>query len=178
MWLPGWIALVAFVVILTVLAITKRGEKSWLDKFPPLKNEEVLFVDDTAKFTSYFRGTPQIYGMYPGGHVVVTNKRILLAQKALFIKRFRLSFAINYVESGPVLTQQFFMGGGLFKDGKFMEQAHLDFYTSPDRIKFITEKGAQALEITIPFPDPGPLLAEPRFVISTKNIQAYKKIFK
>ncbi len=164
------------VVVLFVAALIFAGfmgKNAFLDKMTWLPDEKQMFVDD-AKFRGYFRGVKQIYSIFPMGHIVVTNKRILLTQRTIWGGRYRIDYAINYVDKGPELTEADMLGGALLKmDGAGFPT----FFSSPERVTYTTEKNIPVVQVTVPFPNHGPLMAEPRFVIYTKNSDQYKQVF-
>ncbi len=160
-----------FIIAIIVMGFVTRN--AFLDKITWLPGEKVVFTDN-ATFEGYFRGTKRIYSIFPLGHVVVTNRRILFTQRTLWGGRYRIDYAVDYVDKGPELTQADMMGEALFKT---KGTGFPTFYSTPDRVTYITEKNKPAVQVTVPFPDHGPLMAEPRLVIYTKKINDYKKIF-
>lgn len=160
-----------------VLALVYMGYKNrngFLDKITWLPGEKVLLTDD-VKFTGYFRGTKQIKSNFPFGHIVITNQRLLLTQKTIWGGRFKIDYAVDYTHKGEPLSQADMMGGGLFKLGT---DGFFTFYTTLDRITSTTENSKPIVQVTVPFPDHGPLMAEPRFVIYTGKGSQYLTLIK
>ncbi len=170
--MPTIIAIVVFIVILGALSFLRR--RAFLDKIRWEEGEKTVFEDD-GKFESFFRGNSNIKSVYPSAHIVVTNKRIIFAQKVMFLNRYQISYAINYVDNGPVLTGSDVMGGGITK---LNGNGFMTFYTTPDQIRVIEENGKSKVEITVPISNAGPFLAPPRFVIDTMKVGEYVKVLK
>lgn len=161
----------AFILALAFMGYKTRN--SFLDKITWLPDEKVLLTDD-VKFAGYFRGTKQIKSNFPFGHIVLTNQRLLLTQKTIWGGRFKINYAIDYTHKGEPLSQSDMMGEGIFKMG---DAGFFTFYTTPDRITTTMEDNKPVVQVTVPFPDHGPLMAEPRFVIYTGKGAQYMNLF-
>lgn len=167
------IVIAVFVGVLVVLAFF--GRNATLDKLALNQNEQILLRDDAPWSKEMLRGTDDIFAQFPNVRVLVTNQRIIIGQKILFRSdKYAIRQIIDYTHSGTPLSQTDFMGGALVKSHG---QPYMTFYTTPDRVTFSTVDGASLVQITVPFPDHGPLLREPKIVIKTNNIDQYRKIF-
>lgn len=101
------VLIIVFILIMTVIAIAYR--KSTLDKLVMLPGEEVLFEEPGIKVEQ--RGGPRT-AVFPGCTVLVTNQRIIIAQKVPFSRKPVLKHVITYhfVNRGTDLSQTFKKG--------------------------------------------------------------------
>ncbi len=166
-----WVILFLFCVILLVIAIVRRG--AFLDTLVWKDGEKTLFEED-AKFESFIRGTSRNKSVFPNTHVVVTNQRIILAQKILFGKRYQIAMALAYGGEGDLLSGADLMGGGI---RKLNGEGFMTFNTTLENVHVKEEGGKSFVEVMIPIVDSGPFLAAPKFIIYTTRPQEYAKVF-
>ncbi len=138
-------------------------------KLSPIPGEVVLYEEEGVRLEELFRGTERIKTWFRSVYVVVTNQRIILSLKPWLVsnkKKYPLRAVINYAIPGPKLSPSDLMGGFLLDPG------YLVFTTLPERITAATVKDQPAIEITIPFADASPLLAEPKLQLFTAHSAA------
>ncbi len=165
----NYIILAIFAAIFAALVFLAR--KATLDQLPLLPDEKTLFTEDNVRVESTFRGGNRIKTIYPRCHIVVTNKRIAITQPIWLRKnKFVLHQVINYTDPSVTLDPSDLMGGFLFKGG------YMTLPSNVENMKLTSIDNKTRFEITIPFPNHGPLFnAEPKFTLFTNNKEEYQK---
>ncbi len=157
-----------FILVLLIIAYVMRNARYGKLVFAP--GETILFEEEGIKVHELFRGSERIKSYFRNVYVVVTTKRIIFSLKPWLIsnkKKYPLHSVVNYVETGPALDIMDMFGGFLFKGG------YPTFYTTAERITATIYKNKPVLEITIPFKNHGPLLAEPKIRLFTTQPAHY-----
>ncbi len=166
-----FIVLCGIVIIIT----TRRAKAPSLDKLEWLPDEKIILTEDVS-YEAMIRGTEKIRQYYPKGNIILTNKRIILAQAPLFQRKsnpwFALRFVINFADRGPELTSKDFLNP---LASRIAQAGHVPLFTTKDRITFPEYKGKPVVEITTPMKDHGPFFREPKIRVFSKNAQLYKK---
>lgn len=157
--------IITIVVFLSIMLLWGRKYKnSTLDKLELLPGEKILFDDECKKVMAQAGPRP---ALWPKSIVRVTNKRIIIAQHALFKpSHMPLRYVIHYNKNTELPGGY---GGAALKTG------YITFRTTPELVKIASEKDKQYIEIN-PEIKPGPMTGIPYYVrIFTERPNEYIK---
>jgi len=169
------IAFGLFIILIIIMHhMTKGGV--WLLKDLTLDEDEKIYgYDDVIKYETIFRHEQNKH-RYPRGHIMITNKRIILSQKQYGAKNsFRITHSIDFHKTGTPLTAQDLLGGSLFKKTDVKEN-FLRLYTTTKNINNTQYKSSPIIDIAITYEGNNAFFnTQPHIRIYTNNTALYQQ---
>lgn len=142
--MPTTYIVAGFVFIFIIIGViwSVKYKNAFMERIEKLQDETTLFEGDMphVKIKSYRRT-----GYLTGSLVRITNKRIIIAQKALFQSRHAIRYVVIFEEPGNVAAPEG-IAGGVFTNG------YVTIGTKRDDITLVADPKEQYISIT-PVPE-------------------------
>lgn len=159
---PIWIALFVFVVLAAVVSVFYR--KAVLSKLEWLPGETVLWEQEKGRYYATYHNGRET--MYIGGKVLLTNFRLILAQKVLLQKEHSLHFLLYWRGRGP---------GGEMSLKETMKRGYVEMDVTLESLQLVEDKkGKKLLSLKIPREE-GTMLLPKEFRIQVEDVEELQK---
>ena len=129
------ILVVIGIFVIFVIILQRKWKNATLDKLVLYPDEKVIFDDESALVE--LKASPRV-DVLPGSVIRVTDRRIIISQKALGRKDMKImKYVIDY--TGAPSPEG--MAGGALKTG------YISYRTIPQKLSIIEEKGSPLFRI-------------------------------
>lgn len=169
-------AIVAVVMLLAIIGIRYAMRGAIFDRLPIAADEQVLAVEPGLRVLWRMPHAANGWETRFGMHVVLTNRRILMATGGPEGKhKFLLVYVVEYVPQRPLTPEELSAATGA---GYSMENGYPTYRVGRDNLAVVVEEdGKQVVQVEVPYSNDTTFARPPVLKIYTGQVEKYRAAF-
>jgi len=166
-------AIVAVVMLLAIIGIRYAMRGAIFDRLPIAADEQVLAVEPGLRVLWRMPHAANGWETRFGMHVVLTNRRILMATGGPEGKhKFVLVYVVEYTPNRPLTAEELSAAIGA---GYGLENGYSTYRVGGDNLTVVQEDGKQVVQVEVPYSNDTTFARPPVLKIYTGQVERYRE---